>query len=227
MGYVLSVTTFSPPLNNSTSLLDPSGLYTLPDPPTNDPVPCGDGVLCFSGGGGGFPGSGGGGGGTPPANPGNPFTFRVNVVGTLITNFALQRTLLLTIPFDLQWTMLGGIGAPGNPQVPVHGPWHYGNYCGAGGIGVPINAIDAACQKHDKQFGDTGADWTNMQSEANWNKLNGEQQSTVQQANQDLCNAMASIYPSIPSWNLSQTAADLEIYWYLALAVPQGAQCQP
>ena len=26
MGYVLSVTTFSPPLNNSTSLLDPSGL---------------------------------------------------------------------------------------------------------------------------------------------------------------------------------------------------------
>lgn len=94
-------------------------------------------------------------------------------------------------------------------------------------MGTPINAIDTACQHHDQQFGKTGADWTNMQSVANWNKLNRQQQIGVQQANQDLCNAMASIYPTIPSWNLSQSVAALEIYWYFALAVPQGAQCQP
>jgi RHS repeat-associated protein len=117
--------------------------------------------------------------------------------------------------------------APSNPQVPVHGPWHYGNFCGAGGMGTPINAIDAACQHHDQQFGATGADWTNMQSEANWNKLTPQQKTAVQQANQDLCNAMAAAYPSIPSWNLSQSVADIEIYQYFALVVPQGAQCHP
>jgi hypothetical protein len=66
-----------------------------------------------------------------------------------------------------------------------------------------------------------------MQSEANWEKLTQQQQSAVQQANQDLRNAMAAIYPSIPSWNFSQSAADLEIYWYFALGVLQGAQCHP
>jgi len=94
-------------------------------------------------------------------------------------------------------------------------------------MGKPINAIDAACQTHDTQFGNTKADWTNMQSDANWNKLTQQQQINVQQANQNLCNAMASIYPSIPSWNLSQSAAALEIYWYFALGVPQGTQCHP
>jgi hypothetical protein len=33
--------------------------------------------------------------------------------------------------------------APNNSlPVPVHGPWHYGNYCGAGGMGTPINGVD-------------------------------------------------------------------------------------
>jgi hypothetical protein len=68
----------------------------------------------------------------------------------------------------------------------------------------------SVCQHHDQQFGATGADWTNMQSEANWNKLTSQQKTAVQQANQDLCNAMAAAYPSIPSWNLSQSIADID-----------------
>jgi hypothetical protein len=107
-------------LNNPTGFIDPSGLFTLPDPPATDPSACDD-SFCDAGGGGGVGNAGGGGGGgeTTPANPGNPFTFKVNVIGTLITNFALQRTLLLTIPFDLLGNIGGGIGAPSNPTCSV------------------------------------------------------------------------------------------------------------
>lgn len=125
----------------------------------------------------------------------------------------------------------GSSGAPGPPApnnslpVPVHGLWHYGNYCGAGGMGTPTNAVDQACEIHDSCFASTGADWTNMQSEANFNQLNPGQQHAVQSCNQQLCNAMGNIYPQIPSWNVSQSVADLEIQWYFQSFVPQGAQC--
>ena len=107
----------------------------------------------------------------------------------------------------------------------VHGIWTYGNYCGAGGMGTPVSSIDAACMQHDKAFGDSGADWTNMQSEAAWRRLNANQQRAVRRANQALCNAMANIYPTIPWWNVSQRTADSEINYYFHNSIPVGAQC--
>ena len=107
----------------------------------------------------------------------------------------------------------------------MHGRWHYGNYCGAGGMGTPINAVDAACQQHDSCFGNTGADWTNMQSEAAWQRLSPTQQVNVQACNQTLCNAMTTISPTIPAWNWSEGLADWEINTYFHKYVPAGAQC--
>jgi len=93
-------------------------------------------------------------------------------------------------------------------------------------MGTPINAIDAACQRHDYEFGEASVDWTSMQSVANWNKLSQQQQSAVKSANQNLCNAMNAIYPSIPGWNASQNIAVMEISLFFMTVVPAGAQCQ-
>jgi RHS repeat-associated protein len=125
----------------------------------------------------------------------------------------------------VQFMPHGSSGPSNQPQVPVHGPWHYGNYCGAGGMGTPTNAVDAACAQHDACFAASGADWTNMQSQANWQQLSPSQQSAVSACNQQLCNAMDAVYPSIPWWNISRNVADVEIYDYFTYAVPKGARC--
>jgi hypothetical protein len=102
------------------SMLDPSGLYTCPacsgpGPHICDLIP----LFCYGGseGGGGRAPSGGGGIGGKPANPGNPFTFKVDVIGTQIPNFALQRTLLLTIPFDVSEDVSAPSNFGQNPKV--------------------------------------------------------------------------------------------------------------
>ena len=43
-------------------------------------------------------------------------------------------------------------------------------------MGMPINGVDSLCMWHDLNFKKSGADWTNMRSEANWNKLRPDQQ---------------------------------------------------
>jgi hypothetical protein len=43
----------------------------------------------------------------------------------------------------------------------VHGPWTYGHFCGAGGMGTPINGTDAACQQHDACYAQTMRDRRN------------------------------------------------------------------
>jgi hypothetical protein len=90
-------------------------------------------------------------------------------------------------------------------------------------MGTPINAIDALCMAHDLNFGKTGADWTNMQSEANWNKLRPDQQKQVQQYNQQLCDGVAKA--SVPWWNASEGTAAWEIGVFFHSHVPKGAQC--
>ncbi len=112
-------------LNNPASMIDPSGLYTCPactgtGPDICDLIP----LFCYGGseGGGGYGGGSGGGGrrggGSNPANPGKPFVFSVTAYSTWLHTFQLQRTLLLTIPFDLLGNISGGIGAAPNNGTP-------------------------------------------------------------------------------------------------------------
>jgi len=114
----------------------------------------------------------------------------------------------------------------GTDPVPVHGPWHYGNFCGAGGTGTPINAVDNACMLHDTCFDNAKTDWSSMQNDAAWNLLSPTQQGLVQGCNQTLCNSMKAISPTIPWWDLSESIADSEILKYFQGHVPAGAQCK-
>jgi RHS repeat-associated protein len=129
-------------LNNPMSLFDPSGLgpgdgddtvenpddtagnsldcssgttvcvTATPSPaiPVTIPDPCSF-VPCLSADGGD---------GTGPANPGNPYIFRISVIGTQIANLVLQRTRLLTIPFGPSGQTIGASGvALSNPATPT------------------------------------------------------------------------------------------------------------
>jgi hypothetical protein len=113
-----------------------------------------------------------------------------------------------------------------SPHVPVHGIWHYGNYCGAGGMGTPVNGIDSACMDHDACFSGAGATWQNMQSDAAFGTLLKPQRDHVRGCNQQLCNAMTTISPNISRWNISQRSAAFEIRAYFRQLVPAGATCR-
>jgi RHS repeat-associated protein len=56
-----------------------------------------------------------------------------------------------------------GLQTPGSAPTPIprptrtpHAGW-YGNYCGPGGSGTPIDALDQACKNHDDCYGRCGA----------------------------------------------------------------------
>ena len=107
----------------------------------------------------------------------------------------------------------------------VYGIWTYGNYCGAGGMGTPINSIDATCMQHDKAFGATGVDFTVIMDKSLWKRFGNAQQKAVRQANQQLCDAMTAILPTISWWNVSQETADREINAFFHDLVTTGTQC--
>ena len=84
--------------------------------------------------------------------------------------------------------------APSNGQVPVHGPWTYGHFCGAGGMGNPINGTDAACQQHDACYAQAGL--------SPGSKFQGPN-AQLKGCNQNLCNAVRGARQSI----INQAAA--------------------
>ena len=101
-------------LNNPTSQMDPSGLYTCnscggPGTDICDLIP----LFCYGGseGGGGY--TGGGGGGGNPVNPGHPFVFKRNAYLIWLRNFQLQLALLDQGVFPVP-SGGGGGGAPNN-----------------------------------------------------------------------------------------------------------------
>jgi RHS repeat-associated protein len=114
----------------------------------------------------------------------------------------------------------GGGGAPNNGQVPVHGPWTYGNHCGAGGMGADVNGTDAACHVHDDCFDAihlTADQYTS-------GNLTPAQAQGAAACNQQLCNSALNVNrdPSVP---FSQRWAGAEIILFFSLTGPKGAQC--
>jgi RHS repeat-associated core domain len=73
-------------------------------------------------------------------------------------------------------------GASGR-QGPLRGPWRYGNFCGQGGKGLPINGVDTACMLHDYCYYQAGA--TALDNA--WGHS-----AAVQACNQALCNSARS-----------------------------------
>ena len=84
--------------------------------------------------------------------------------------------------------------APSNDQVPVHGRYTYGHFCGAGGMGTPINGTDTACQAHDACYSQAG-----LSPGSNFQGPNAQ----LQACNQNLCNAVRGARQSI----INQAAA--------------------
>jgi hypothetical protein len=71
-----------------------------------------------------------------------------------VTCPARRRMIAATVnDVCLRWSTT--FDAPNKP-TPVHGPWTYGHFCGAGGMGTPINSTDAACQTHDACYNQAG-----------------------------------------------------------------------
>jgi hypothetical protein len=108
-----SMNRYAHALNNPTSMLDPSGLFTLPTGPCDpnysncDPGGPSNPIGCVSWGTQGCipypnPGNPGNpGGGSGGGNPGPPFVFKVNATTTQITDLALQVARLKFVPFGV------------------------------------------------------------------------------------------------------------------------------
>jgi RHS repeat-associated protein len=114
-------------------------------------------------------------------------------------------------------------GAPSNGfgQTPVHGPWTYGNWCGAGGSGTPINSTDAACMAHDQCYDNLNLNADQYMS----GNLSPSQIQGAAACNQQLCNAVLNANRN-PSTPFSQRWAGAEIILFFSLTGPKGARCQ-
>ncbi len=168
------------------------------DPPGLDM--CLDGI-CLSGIGGGggwggmFGGLSGSGGGVVTATytvtepgwwqavSGYGSTGEVYIAGD---SYSFTMASFLPADFDHGGTLGGGPRVrpdrePAPGQTPVHGPWIYGNWCGAGGSGTPIDPTDAACRAHDLCYAQAG-----FTPGSNFQGPNAQ----LQACNQQLCNAV-------------------------------------
>ncbi len=97
-------------------------------------------------------------------------------------------------------------------QTKVHGVWTYGNWCGKGGSGAPVDDIDAACMLHDYCYDRAGvsilSDIFPASSETN---------AAIQSCNQQLCNAL----------NTTDSSAATKIIGFFSLATfKPSTQCQ-
>jgi hypothetical protein len=80
---------------------------------------------------------------SPNPAPGQSFMYTITLSG----DWGMQ---IGSPTFGPDATMrLGYTTKDASKPEPVHGLWTYGNWCGTGGMGTPINAVDAACQQHD------------------------------------------------------------------------------
>jgi RHS repeat-associated protein len=101
----------------------------------------------------------------------------------------------------------------------AHGKWTYGNWCGYGGAGIPIDDVDAACMMHDYCYD------TNHVSAAEGESgvLSGLTASVLQQCNQLLCNAVNHSY----GWNdEDQNAQEILSYFSHWSQLNRSVRCK-
>lgn len=103
----------------------------------------------------------------------------------------------------------------------THGPWHYGNWCGAGGAGTPIDSTDAACMRHDKCYDSIGFAADQYTS----GNLSPSQMQAAAACNQQLCNAVknANSNSSTPP---GQRIAGIQILGFFTYFGPAGGRCR-
>jgi RHS repeat-associated protein len=168
--------------NDPLKYIDVDGLMEYDcdeDDDCSDCSDCGDCSDCYSDdGGGGGDGGGDSGNNGDEGDPSGPeATFYLTVYAGYISVSADPDPALDPTPLFL-YTYVPPVD-PSDGDVPVHGLWTYGNWCGAGGSGTPINATDAACMQHDVCYG-------SFTFGANYLGTNA----TLQGCNQILCNAV-------------------------------------
>jgi RHS repeat-associated protein len=76
-------------------------------------------------------------------------------------------------------------------QGPLHGLWRYGNFCGGGGQGLPINGLDTGCMLHDYCYFQNG-----LSAGDNFQILSLPKHLAINRCNNSLCSA-ASKYLSL------------------------------
>ena len=137
-----------------------------------------------------------------------------------------SQALPLSISADaLSWSI--------NQTTPVSGPWHYGNWAGPGGTGLPINNADAGALQHDYCYSQGGFSPTSNV---------GAHNSALQACNQALCdteNAVKSglesqarstgadnLYEGLSSSNFGQYMAADNIVKYFTVVPFHGNGCR-
>jgi hypothetical protein len=144
-------------------------------------------------------------------------------------------TAVLGLQFGWSGIVSGTVDAPSNGQVPVHGPWTYGNHCGAGGMGTPINGTDAACQTHDACYNQAGfSPGSNFQggnaqlqacNQQLCNAVRGARQSIINQAGAAGSRTSRGVSPVYSPGQWSELQADSDINLYFTYIVPGANSC--
>lgn len=224
--------------NNPLAFTDPTGLYVV--------------AGCSQCWGGGVPNQGGGGG------DGEFFWmttlgtyFDLGGTNTQIDGIVYASSNTLWIPAGIVPAYLDLPGytatspafassaystAPSKGTVPVHGPWTYGNFCGAGGTGTPINGTDAACQAHDQCYSQGGfSPGSNFQgpnaqlqacNQTLCNAVNGARQSIINQAAANGTRNSRGVSPVYLPGQEGEMQADSEINFYFTwIVAPGGNAC--
>lgn len=148
-----------------------------------------------------------------------PFGLSPGSIGANFSQIAIDPQVLYWM-HPWYWALSGS-------HKPVHGLYHYGNWCGPGGSGIPTNFTDAGCMLHDFCYYQGGFTWG-----SNFQGFNAQ----LQACNQQLCNTVRarenSLNPQIvnqgPFSPLAPEANnDSEIYSYFGgIIAPWGNECR-
>ena len=125
--------------------------------------------------------------------------------------------------------------AANNTQVPVHGLWTYGHWCGVGGSGNPINDTDAACKAHDQcvdQGGFTpGSNYKGPNAQLQGcnqrlcDAVKSERQSIINQAAARGARTSRGVSPVYLPGQASELQADSDINFFFTWMVRPGTAC--